>query len=724
MGKYSDALLAPAASNEPTDNAGVTAGKYSSALLTPSSVENAKPRTKAELPDLPSVYSQFPDELEGPMGLAATFGASDPAMGDVVAKQLGDRFVRRETVSTEGDPKQPFRPRGSPTAVVPSQSYEVIVTRGPNGEEQRGYINKPGLDTEDVVRGVRGALPYVGTGFGGMAAGAGRGLLANMAIQGVLGGATSVGGDAALIPMGSEQGIDVPKALISTAMGAAAPGTGRAAGNTAQYVSDAVRPLPAELNGISRGAVRRLARAVEADHVTPQAYAGTSAELGPEGMLADYGHNLRGQAGAIARTPGEGQTIVRDALEQRAQGAPARMTQALDNAFGPAQNMVELERNTVDAANQAAAPHYAQFRAADIPMTNELAAALREAQQWGAVQEGVKMARGQSLMPRAINRLESDPMTAITGLQRNVTDLVPTGQELDYVKRALDAKATAAFEKGDDHLGTLINNTAARLRNEVDRILSPADPAASPYAIARQTAGTGKEFQQGMSDGHNVFSNPKSHSPDLVADQLAQNPGAPYRAGFTAEARGDFANMMNDATTQFGPAGDRAARRGLFSVNAENKARQLAASPQAADELLARRNAETTFAQTRNTAEGNSVTAAATAAQKEFPNVAANGQGAGRIVDATWQGVALALARKAANAATNGHINRQLTRMAADAARVLSATGMQRDAYFQGLTRHIQSRGISAARAQQISRAIETLVLTERQNLIGEPARN
>lgn len=679
----------------------------------------AAPKTKAQLPDLPSVYSQFPNELEGPMGLAATFGASDPAMGDVVAKQLGDRFVRRETVSTEGDPKQPFRPRGSPTPSVPSESYDVIVSRGPNGEEQRGYVNKPGLDSEDVVRGVRGALPYVGTGLGGMVAGAGRGLLANMAIQGALGGATSVGGDAALIPMGSEQGIDVPKALISTALGAAAPGTGRAAGNTAQYVSDTLRPLPPELNGLSRGSVRRVTRAMRDDRLTPQDFAAQTAELGPEGALMDMGDNLRGQAGGIARMPGEGQTILRDAARDLAAGSAGRQTAAIDNALGPAQNMVELERNTVDAANAAARPHYQQFESVPIEVTPELEQAIRGSLPDHGPQSAIGMLARQPDQPQSLvlQHLLDHPDVPLAGLEA-------TPRELDYLKQHLDAAASKAFDEGKPHLGTIIANNAARLRNEIDRILSPADPAQSSYATARATAGTGQQFQQGMRDAHNVFSNPKTHNPDLVADQLAQNPGAPYRTGFTAEARGDLANMMNDATSQFGPTGDRAARKGMFSTNAERKVRQLATSPQAADELFRVRNAETAFAQTRNAIEGNSVTAASQAAQKEFPNAAANSQGAGRIVDATWQGVALALARKAANAATNGHLNRQLARMAADAARVLSATGMQRDAYFQGLTRHIQSQGISAARAQQISRAVETMVLAERQNLISEPSRN
>jgi hypothetical protein len=682
------------------------------------------PRDIPTAPELPSVFSQF---KEDPQFLAATrggslLGASDAQLGDIVQKSLGDKFIRREGVSIPSVPLAPNAQPGTRAAAAASHGgdYQVFVTRGPDGKEQRGYLNKPGLDSEDITRAVTGSIPYVATGAGGLVLGAGRGLLANAVIQGGAGALTSAGGDAAMIPMGSEQGIDVPKAIISGAMGAAAPVAGRASGNMAQAASDLVRPLPPELSGLSRGAVRRVARAVGDDHLTPQAYAANAAELGPEGALMDMGDNLRGQAGGIARSPGEGQTILREAARQRTAGAPQRMTDAIDNALGPAQNMIELERNTVDAANAQAGPHYRAFENSDITITPELEHAIRGSLPDRGPQTAVAMLARQPDQPQAnaLARLLEDPTQPLAGT-------TATPRELDYLKRHLDAQATAAFAKPETaHLGTLISDNAARLRNEIDRILSPQDPAQSPYAIARETAGTGQQFRQGVTDAHNVFSAPKTHSPDLVADQLAQNPGPTYRAGYTAEARGDLANMMNDARSQFGPTGDRAARAGLWSPNAENKVRQLAASPDAADALLRRRNAETTFAQTQHQIEGNSITAAATAAQKEFPNVAANGTGAGRVIDATWQGVALALARKAANAATNGHLNRQLARMGADAARVLSSTGVQRDAYFAGLTRVLQSRGISAARAQQISRAVEVLVLAERQNVIGGPSTN
>ena len=59
-------------------------------------------------------------------------------MGDVIRKTLYDRVLR-----TEKD----------------SHGNQIIVTRGADGQEQRGYVNVPGLDGEDVARGVRGRSP-------------------------------------------------------------------------------------------------------------------------------------------------------------------------------------------------------------------------------------------------------------------------------------------------------------------------------------------------------------------------------------------------------------------------------------------------------------------------------------------------------------------------------------------------------------------------------------
>jgi hypothetical protein len=148
-----------------------------------------------------SVYAQFPRELENPMGMAATLGASDPQMGDIVAKSLGPMLVRREK---------------------DANGYDVFVTRGPDGKEQRGYLNQPGLDREDVVRTVRGSLPYVAGGEA--AAGLKAGSLGLKALgAAAAGGTTSIAGDLAMQPMGSNQGVDIPKAAITASVGAVAP---------------------------------------------------------------------------------------------------------------------------------------------------------------------------------------------------------------------------------------------------------------------------------------------------------------------------------------------------------------------------------------------------------------------------------------------------------------------------------------------------------------------
>lgn len=149
-----------------------------------------------------TVFEQFPNELQNTTAMAATLGASDAQMADVIQKGLGNKFVRREK---------------------DNNGYDIFVTRGPDGKEQRGYVNSPGLDTQDVVRGVRGALPYFLTGSVAAVPGIGRGVLANSILQGATAAETSAGGDFLLEDMGSQQGIEGGKALAAGAMGFVGP---------------------------------------------------------------------------------------------------------------------------------------------------------------------------------------------------------------------------------------------------------------------------------------------------------------------------------------------------------------------------------------------------------------------------------------------------------------------------------------------------------------------
>ena len=159
--------------------------------------------------DTKTIYEQFPEELHHVTNMAAIAGTEDPGMGNIIAKALGDKVVRR---------------------YADANGYEIIVTQGPDGQEQRGYVNKPGLDNQDVARSVNQSLPFmlVGGGTGALMKGAGIG--ANAVGQFVANSGTSLVSDAVSNLQGSEQSIDPQKALVVGGLGAAASVVGAAAG--------------------------------------------------------------------------------------------------------------------------------------------------------------------------------------------------------------------------------------------------------------------------------------------------------------------------------------------------------------------------------------------------------------------------------------------------------------------------------------------------------------
>lgn len=135
----------------------------------------------------------------GKMGLGSFVTADDTAFGDIMKNSIGDRFIRKEK---------------------DAHGYDVIVYRGPDGAERKAYVNKPGLDAEDVTRGLAGTVPYVAGGVGSALATKGMPLLARMAGQFVGGAGTSMASDIAAGPLGSEQAPDVGRAAVMGGLGA------------------------------------------------------------------------------------------------------------------------------------------------------------------------------------------------------------------------------------------------------------------------------------------------------------------------------------------------------------------------------------------------------------------------------------------------------------------------------------------------------------------------
>lgn len=98
---------------------------------------------------LPTIAEVLNKEKSTTLGTAAQetwgwlTGAEDKDMAGVYKSILGDRFLGQEQ---------------------DANGYPVIVYKGQDGKEARAYVNQPGLDMQDVVRGVTGIAPNIGAG--------------------------------------------------------------------------------------------------------------------------------------------------------------------------------------------------------------------------------------------------------------------------------------------------------------------------------------------------------------------------------------------------------------------------------------------------------------------------------------------------------------------------------------------------------------------------------
>lgn len=273
--------------------------------------------------DLPTFDTRKAFDPAGDVGPAFSIdnapflGASDAQLADVIKKNLGDRFVGMK---------------------ADANGYPIVTYRDPKGQEVSAYVNKPGLDFEDVGRAIKGAVPYLlGGGWIG-AATKGAPLIAQVPAQALGGMTTSIAGDAALAPMGSEQGIDAEKALI----------TGAAAGG-GQLVAPAVAAVWRRLvtepglidaagNLTAKGAKAAQEGGLDTAGMNPDLLRTFAREFARTGDANSAANIARGGEFGIAKTLGETTGRADHLLrEQRVRGgtygeAPAANIKAFDDA--------------------------------------------------------------------------------------------------------------------------------------------------------------------------------------------------------------------------------------------------------------------------------------------------------------------------------------------------------------------------------------------------------
>lgn len=481
---------------------------------------------------------------------------------------------------------------------------------------------------------------------------------------------------------------------IGLGLGAAMPPIAEGVGRLMKRQAQPQGPLA----GMNREAVGNVADDMRADRVSQIVPDG----MLPEAMLADLGPNLQGHAGAIARRPGEGQTIVKDALGEtvahgRRGGAAQRITGAVDDALGPPQNLVEAEREITRQANQQARPYYQQFENTVIPWTPEINALQTRAMGApGVVQQAERLMQVEGVRPPG-------PDWAVR-----------TGRDWDYIKRAIDDLANAAPYGSNER--RVYGNLSREIRETIDNMLV-ASEGASSWQQARGLAGVGKQFQEGIEQGQAAFQ--KITHPDQMRADLAamdRRPGGvlmmngepvrPQREGFDQGARGAIRDIMGNQGTMFGPTGDSAAMKTFGSDFARDKLRQVAGD-QGADTILGRLGAEARYEQTRQAAVGNAVTAAMQQAMKRFDKTSA----VDTALDPTvgMLGTVKQFAKWTINKMTAGYLDERSRAVAVDAARILTAQGPERDAYIRELTSYINRRDLSARQRGAATALLESI---------------
>lgn len=588
------------------------------------------------------------------------------------------------------------------------------ITTGTLAQIGGGILAAPAMPAITAIRGAT-MLPRIvnsavtGAAYGGLlGAGEGDGL-----------------GDRALHGAGG--------AALGGLLGAATPPVASGVANSIGYVADKFRSVPDILKQYGRPAVERVARAAEDDGLipsggpvmpvgtpgasriqqrsamwqrnspTPGVPMGntTGSRLSsrlpmmqdPEAMVMDIGPNLTGQASAIHNMPGAGRTQIGQSLTERRAAAPERISANLDSALGATVADKTFERRVVKDASAKAKPFYDEFYATPVKPSEDLAKLMDRAQAVGAFDKARKIMQ-------------------IDGIDPNSP--ANTGRFLDLIKRGIDDVARDA-PRGSN-MERLTGNLAREFRNEVDRILSPHDPSQSIWARARSTAGEGLSVREAIQEGKTAFGKGATAS-ELGAELGALAP--PAQEGFKQGARQQVRQAMTQSSTQWGDNGDTAVRRMLGSLDARDKLRLIVDDARNADRLAGRLDAETAYARTDQAVMGNSVTAGRLQAQKEFPSAADSSEAASRLGNKSVAGIAMEAGYRLANALTGGAISERRMMVAEQAAKMLTAKGVQAQQIIDGLLKYKRTTALSRMRRDQIDGLIVRLIEGSRQPAVS-----
>lgn len=402
----------------------------------------------------------------------------------------------------------------------------------------------------EIAGGVAGTVPLVlaapaafGAGAGGLALRS----AASLASGGALGAADSAvrsGGDMEAVKRG---------AVTGAVLGAVAPGAGQAVGAGARKVAEAIGMRAAPSAGVGAGAMEKLGQdAANAGGV--DAVRARMGELGPEAMLLDASPSFEGRAQGLAVLPDTRETIMRP-LQQRAQGANARLSADVEQHLGPSMDPAAFQAEWQRAYGEVVPPLYRDALSQPVQVDTsgvlDTIGRLSEHEKGGAAQA---LGRAWGLL-----HTEQD----VPGVGRAfVPDRRP--EALHNAKEALDAMiATAQNQQGSAAASEVRALTMAR--QGVNEALESQVPG---YADANRTAQHFFQQRDAFDAGQRLLNAGReaARPAQVAADTAAMTPEVQQaqRLGLRAEVDRAVGTQLNDRV---------ALRRTLMGEGDYNRAR-------------------------------------------------------------------------------------------------------------------------------------------------------
>lgn len=337
---------------------------------------------------------------------------------------------------------------------------------------------------------------------------------------------------------------------------------------------------------------RLLNKGMSADGVVPGDVASRLAALGPDGVVADLGPNLQGQAAAIATLPGQGSQRIVDALKSRQSLANARIKAGVDDALGPAPQMSRIADELDEARKDISAQYEPVFRAKALsddpfmdsqPIVDAIDASIPNVV--GKTRTTVERVRNMLIDPRT-GQPTKDPQIVMA------------------VRRELDGM-----------IGAENNTTTAKVLTDLRKVIDLDLGAAVPglKAVDAKFAENAKQGEA-LKRGTQILDDGKTaQSPaDLIEEMVNASPGQNLR--LSQGARTDIERIIGTK------ANDRVALKGVVRGDGSWNYDKLSEvfGKDKADELMAIIDREAKFAELENLATSGSRTQVLNAAQQDI----------------------------------------------------------------------------------------------------------